>query len=336
MFTKRQTVSISSTPSGAKVYAGNNYIGTTPLKFKTKKAIYSLTFEADGYEPKTIGTVTKTNPLIWLNIPAGFWGFLIDIPYFEKLDMLDYSVSLIPKAPESPKASLASSTTPKPTTIKSVYLPKKEEKPEEVATPEQILKKLPVTLGRIKYDAKTLYKKYNNAVFKVYSSMDDGIAQGSGFFLSSSGIAISNYHVFKDSYKGEEVILLSNGQKYKIKDVLGYSTKYDYIIFQVDGSNFNYIPLTKRGSEIGDKTFAIGSPLGLSNTLSDGLISQHRGDYMIQISTPIDHGSSGGVLLNEYGEAIGITSGGIDTSGANLNYAIDIRVIFEKVPTGTY
>ena len=83
---------------------------------------------------------------------------------------------------------------------------------------------------------------------------------------------------------------------------------------------------SKRPS-VGDKAYAIGSPRGLDNTLSDGMISQIRENDYLQISVPIDHGSSGGALLNEYGEVIGITSGGLDDSGANLNYAISIDVV---------
>ena len=163
----------------------------------------------------------------------------------------------------------------------------------------------------------------------IYTSDNVNVSQGSGFFVSSDGIGISNYHVFKGSYKGQEIIKLSNGSIYKVQEVLAYSEKYDYIVFKVQGNGFNYIPVTKRGYEVGDEVYAIGSPKGLENTISNGLISQKHSDYYIQISVPIDHGSSGGALINSYGEIIGITSGGRDDSGANLNFARDIRVIFD-------
>lgn len=69
--------------------------------------------------------------------------------------------------------------------------------------------------------------------------------------------------MFKGSIKGQEIIKLSNGNMYKVKEVLAYSKQYDYIIFKVEGNNFNYIPVTKRGYEIGDEVYAIGSPKGL-------------------------------------------------------------------------
>lgn len=68
----------------------------------------------------------------------------------------------------------------------------------------------------------------------------------------------------------------------------------------------------------------------MQNTLSNGLISQKWDDTKFQISVPIDHGSSGGALINQYGEVIGITSGGRDDTHANLNYAVDIRTIFNQ------
>ena len=90
----------------------------------------------------------------------------------------------------------------------------------------------------------------------------------------------------------------------------------------------NYIKVADIIPAIGEKVYTIGSPRGLDNTFSSGEISQKRNNgKILQISAPIDHGSSGGVLLNVYGEAIGITSAGYDDSGANLNFAININII---------
>ena len=93
-------------------------------------------------------------------------------------------------------------------------------------------------------------------------------------------------------------------------------------------ANTNYIPIAGRKPNVGEKVFAIGSPRGLENTFSSGEISQWRDRNLMQISALIDHGSSGGALINEYGEVVGITSGTFyDGSQANLNYAWSIDVI---------
>ncbi len=174
-----------------------------------------------------------------------------------------------------------------------------------------------------------LFAKYNSAVFMIYTSDGYQGAQGSGFFISSKGLAVSNYHVFKGSTKGYETIKLTNNKQYKVEKVIKYDDDLDYILFQVDlnGASVNHIPVAKKMPLVGEKAYAIGSPRGLENTFSSGEISQIRDKYTIQISVPIDHGSSGGALLNSYGEAIGITTAGMDNSGANLNFAMSIKVI---------
>lgn len=154
--------------------------------------------------------------------------------------------------------------------------------------------------------------------------------QGSGFFISPSGLAVSNYHVFKGTQVGAEVIRLADGTQYRLDRVLYKNADEDIFIFTVQapvGCQFQYIPISSKSPQVGDKAFAIGSPLGLENTFSSGEISQLRGSGVIQINVPIDHGSSGGALINEYGEAIGITTAGIDESGANLNFAMSIDLV---------
>lgn len=201
---------------------------------------------------------------------------------------------------------------------------------KEVFVDAGILSTIKTSASQQIISPKDIYKKCSNAVFMIYTTDGAQTAQGSGFFISNNGIAVSNYHVFKGTYKGLETIKLTNGQTYKIKEVLGYSEKLDFIVFQVDGESFDYIPVNINEREIGEEVYAIGSPRGLENTMSNGLISQKHKDFIYQISVPIDHGSSGGALINQHGEVVGITCGGIDSSGANLNFAIDIKAIFSN------
>ena len=171
-----------------------------------------------------------------------------------------------------------------------------------------------------------IFKKYNSAVFMIYTTDGLGVFQGSVFFISENGVAVSNYHVFKGTAVGSEVIKLSDGRQCKISEVIAKSESEDYILFRIKG-HFVHIPVSHRKNNVGEKVYTIGSPRGLENTFSSGEISQIRDDNYIQISCPIDHGSSGGVLINAYGEAIGITTGGHDESGANLNFAKNIKVL---------
>lgn len=185
-----------------------------------------------------------------------------------------------------------------------------------------------------KLSGQEVFKECNTAVFMVFTSTGSLGFQGSGFFISPNGLAVSNYHVFEGTGMGLETIKLSNNQQYKLDEVIYKDKQNDVMIFTVkapSGTRFNYIPLSSHNAQIGDKVYAIGSPRGLENTFSSGEISQFREGNLIQISVPIDHGSSGGALINEYGEAIGITSSGYEGSGANLNFAVNINVVKNRL-----
>ena len=185
-----------------------------------------------------------------------------------------------------------------------------------------------------KLSGQEIFRKCNTAVFMVYTSTGLQGFQGSGFFVSPDGLAVSNYHVFEGTGIGLEVIKTSNDKQYKIDRVIFKDKENDVMVFTVKaaGTKFNYIPMSSHNPQVGEKVYAIGSPRGLENTFSSGEISQFRENgSVIQISVPIDHGSSGGALINEYGEAIGITSGGFDNSGANLNFAVNINVVKNRI-----
>lgn len=180
-----------------------------------------------------------------------------------------------------------------------------------------------------KLDGREVFDKYSTAVFMVFTSDGMNGYQGSGFFINNNGLAVSNYHVFKGTGIGmEKIKLLGSDIVHNVTEIIAKDEEEDYILFRVDCDNTNYLPIASSKPQIGDKVFAIGSPRGLENTFSSGEVSQWRAKNLMQINALIDHGSSGGVLINEYGEAVGITSGSFyDGSQANLNYAWSIDVI---------
>lgn len=196
-------------------------------------------------------------------------------------------------------------------------------------TPKRDLSVVISSKGRTDLDGPTIFSKYSSAVFMVFTS--DGINNylGSGFFLNKNGLAVSNYHVFHGTSKGaEQIKLVGSNTAYKVEEVIAHDAKNDFILFRVNCSNTNYIPIARNKPRVGEKVYAIGSPRGLENTFSSGEVSQWRDNDLMQISAPIDHGSSGGALINENGEVVGITSGSFaDGSQANLNYAWSINVI---------
>lgn len=211
------------------------------------------------------------------------------------------------------------------TRVETTMKPSEQEMPAEKNVVEQ-----PESRSKTPLTGAEIFKRYENAVFMIYTFDDTYIHQGSGFFIGADGLAVSNYHVFEGTNIGKELIKLANdnSRSYKINSILYESKEHDCIIFRVDYQNSIYIPISDSKPSIGDKVYAIGSPRGLENTFSSGEVSQWRSGFLMQISALIDHGSSGGALINEYGKAVGITSGTLyDGSQANLNYAMSIDVI---------
>ena len=118
---------------------------------------------------------------------------------------------------------------------------------------------------------------------------------------------------------------------YEVLGVYDYSMDEDWAILQIDGTGFRPLEVGSQDYNVGGATvYAIGSPLGLQNTISAGIISNpHRWDGgvdYIQMSAAISPGSSGGALLDKYGQVIGITSATY-TEGQNLNLAIPLTYL---------
>ena len=170
---------------------------------------------------------------------------------------------------------------------------------------------------------------------EVYDEYGTAYASGSGIILESNGKIITNYHVVKGGFNVKAQ--LSDGRIFQLDEIYYKDTVRDIFIF---GVNATGLPVVNIGDSslinTGDKIYTIGSPRGLENTISDGLISSKSriidGKTFIQISAPISHGSSGGALVNEYGKIIGITTSGIDDS-QNLNFCIPINDVKQFLST---
>ncbi|WP_308635923.1 stalk domain-containing protein [Paenibacillus silvisoli] len=155
---------------------------------------------------------------------------------------------------------------------------------------------------------------------KVVMIMTD-VAQGSGVVIGKDEI-LTNYHVIADASEGS--VLLLGGKEIELQGIVGYNEDHDLAIVKTK-TPLNIEPVEIGiGAAKGDHVVAIGSPLGIQNTISDGVISNitYDGAQYYQISAPIDHGSSGGGLFNDYGELIGITAAGIESTQADLNFAV--------------
>ena len=190
--------------------------------------------------------------------------------------------------------------------------------------------------NKTKLTAEQVYANCSPAVFyiEVQNAAGTAVSSGSGFFLDESGIAVTNWHVINGAEKAV-ITLPGSGAKYDVTGVYAYSSTSDYALIQVNGSGFETLPINAMMPRGASDVYAIGSPKGLQNTVSAGIISNPRrviemsrlvSSSFIQTTAAISNGSSGGVLLNAYGEAIGITSNSY-TDGQNLNFARPISCI---------
>ena len=171
------------------------------------------------------------------------------------------------------------------------------------------------------------------SVVMLYCYDKDGelIATGSGFAAFEKGTFISNYHVIS----GEVFSIIAkteDGHEYSISNVDAYSIISDIAIISTE-SGEGIEPLLLGDSSLlkkGEKVTAIGSPLGLINTVSTGVYSGMVDDEQpyLQFSAPVSHGSSGGALFNNRGEVIGITSASLE-SGQNINLAVPIETAIQ-------
>ena len=178
-------------------------------------------------------------------------------------------------------------------------------------------------------DLQELYAVNRDAVFLIYTLDGEKYQQGSGFFITEDGTAVSNYHIFEGTYKGKKVIKLLSGKEHQIDEVITSNKESDFIVFKVKESTaekFPFVTISNRPPAVGQLVFAIGNPKGLESTLSTGILSSLRkNENLIQTTVDITNGSSGGPLFDMKGDVIGITSSGMGE--ANLNFAIDIRVL---------
>ncbi|WP_028612104.1 stalk domain-containing protein [Paenibacillus harenae] len=150
--------------------------------------------------------------------------------------------------------------------------------------------------------------------------------QGSGVVIGDN-LILTNYHVVSDA--SSATVLTLYGDEIKVAGVVDYDDHSDLAIIKTeDELDVAAVKITYAlDSGKGDKVIAVGSPLGLQNTVSDGLISNitfEAGVRYLQTSAPIDHGSSGGALFNEYGELVGITTLGYSGTNADLNFAVSV------------
>ncbi|MCL2714880.1 MAG: Do family serine endopeptidase [Alphaproteobacteria bacterium] len=152
--------------------------------------------------------------------------------------------------------------------------------------------------------------------------------QGSGFFISADGYAVTNNHVVEKADKVE--VTTDDGKVYTAK-VIGSDARTDIALIKVDGkTDFAFARLADAKPRIGDWVLAVGNPFGLGGTVTAGIVSAMgrdigNGPYdFIQIDAPVNKGNSGGPAFNTDGDVIGVNTAIYSPSGGSVGIAFSI------------
>ena len=150
---------------------------------------------------------------------------------------------------------------------------------------------------------------------------------GSGFILSSDGYIMTNAHVVEDA--DEVIVTLTDKRELKAK-IIGTDKRSDVAVVKIEATGLPAVKIGDVGRlKVGEWVMAIGSPFGLDNTVTAGIVSAKQrdtGDYLpfIQTDVAINPGNSGGPLINMRGEVVGINSQIYSRSGGSMGISFSI------------
>jgi serine protease Do len=152
--------------------------------------------------------------------------------------------------------------------------------------------------------------------------------QGSGFFITADGYAVTNNHVVQDAENVQ--VTTDDGKTYSAK-VIGTDSRTDLALIKVDGKDFPFVKLSDAAPRIGDWVLAVGNPFGLGGTVTAGIVSARGRDIgagpyddFIQIDAPVNKGNSGGPSFDVEGNVIGVNTAIFSPSGGSVGIAFDI------------
>ncbi len=165
-------------------------------------------------------------------------------------------------------------------------------------------------------------------------------SQGSGFFITADGYAVTSNHVIKGSVWIE--VRTDNGDTYRAR-VIGTDSASDLAVVKVDGSrDFAYVKFAEQPPQVGDWIIAVGNPFGLGGTVTAGIVSARGRDVekesdtyedLLQIDAPINKGNSGGPTFDIAGNVVGVNTVILSPTGGSIGIAFAIPADKAKLIT---
>ncbi|MDO8876637.1 MAG: trypsin-like peptidase domain-containing protein, partial [Pseudolabrys sp.] len=152
--------------------------------------------------------------------------------------------------------------------------------------------------------------------------------QGSGFFISADGFAVTNNHVVENA---ESVEVTTDDGKIHTAKVIGNDPRTDLALIKVEGGSFPYVNLAGNPPRVGDWVIAVGNPFGLGGSVTAGIVSARGRDIgagayddFIQIDAPVNRGNSGGPTFDTEGNVIGVNTAIFSPSGGSVGIGFAI------------
>jgi hypothetical protein len=215
---------------------------------------------------------------------------------------------------------------------------------ETAAQKKSPLEAAPASVGNVTGGAQDVSSIYRNigpsvVVIQRYDERKQKTGIGTGFFVSSGGNVMTNHHVLRGAASAD--IKVSSGKVYPVGNVLAEDPENDLIMVSVQIPAHEVQPLSVRASlpAIGERVVVIGSPMGLDQTVSDGIVSAIRelqgSRKIIQITAPISPGSSGSPVVDMKGDVIAVACA-LLANGQNLNFGIPSERISSLSPGSGY
>ncbi len=199
-------------------------------------------------------------------------------------------------------------------------------------------------------DAKSVYEGAKASVAEIKAVTSEGEATGTGFVVSADGLIVTNGHVVDGAQQVS--VQLGTESTTRTAQVVGGDADQDLAVLQVDtgGEQLKPLRLATSGVEVGDTVYAIGSPFGLSQTFTSGIVSAVGRDIqapdgatiadVIQTDAAINPGNSGGPLLDANGDVVGVNSqiasqgGGNDGIGFSIP-AATVKTMLEQAASSS-
>lgn len=188
-------------------------------------------------------------------------------------------------------------------------------------------------LNEIKASTSADFSKIIEDSLESVVTVRTDVGQGTGFIISENGFIVTNAHVLSG---GTEVYILDYAQEKHFTELIGYNTTFDLALLKISG-DYNPISLgDSKEVQIGEKVIAIGNPLGLQFSVSEGIVSalnragENEVPAYIQTDAALNPGNSGGPLINTEGDVIGINNFKV-SDGESLGFALESDYIKEVI-----